>query len=333
MTLTPEEIDAVGKKYDELTKDRLRPPVRQLTRKAMGVVAKAGDMLGASVATDGSRAELAEDLSAAALERLFSNRTCALHVPGFATPEACEAISRWMIETVRFEKWEESSTGGATDQTDMYYGVGLPVNAVGESRERCIAYFNEALPAIRKIRGAAGERLAPVDRLRLELDEIWPDGANVRKDPVFGRKMLVGLGRLMKPDGMVGDKTKTDGIIHVDASTRLSSEHGLFSAIIYLHVPESGGELDVWPVAPNAFEGATLGSYLDQAFDPDTREATQAELRRRLPPPVTIAVKPGDLVLINAGRPHAVRGFREGYRAVLQTFVDYRRGRAIELFA
>lgn len=332
-TLTREEIEAVGRTYDELQRDRLRPPVRNLARRAMRIVAKAGDALGRSVPSDGSRLELAEELSAGALERLFSNETCALHVPGFATPDVCEVISGWMVETFRFHKWEEASSGGATDQTDMYYGVGLPVNAMGESRERCLAYFAEALPAIRKIRDAAAGRLSPIDRLRLELDELWPEGANVRRDPVFGRKMLVGLGRLMKPDGMVGDRTKTDGIIHVDASTRLSRDHGLFSAILYLHVPDSGGELDVWPIAPSALEAPMLAGYLDHAFDPETREATQAVLRRRLPPPVTVAVKPGDLVLINVGRPHAVRGFASGYRAALQTFVDFRRGRALELFA
>lgn len=306
--------------------------MREVMRRAMRVVARAGDALVGRVPSDGSGVEVASELSTQALERLLSNRTCALHVPSYVARETCDAVASWMLETARFQKWEEASTG-AVDQTDMFYGIGLPVNAVGESRERCIAYFSEAVRTIQRVRAAGGNRLTPVDKLRLELDELWPEGANLRVDPVFGRKMLVGLGRLMRPDGMVGNSTRDKGIIHVDASPRIGPEHGLFSANVYVRTPERGGELDVWSVAPGRLAATILSGYLDHAFDPENRERTQTILRNRLPPPHTIRVAPGDLVFINAGRPHAVRGFDEGCRITLQSFIEHVRSEPLKLFA
>jgi hypothetical protein len=32
---------------------------------------------------------------------------------------------------------------------------------------------------------------------------------------------------------------------------------------------------------------------------------------------------PGDLIMFNAGRPHAVRGFTEGLRSSCQTFIEH----------
>lgn len=287
---------------------------------------------GFAIASDGSEVETAPVLTPEALERLFTNRTCGLKVPGFADPETCAALATWMLETFDFHKWEEASTG-AVDLTDMFYGIGLPVNAIVQSPERCRAYFEEAPRTIRRVREAARGRLGPVDRLRLELDELWPEGANVRVHPEHGKKMLVGLGRLMRPDGLVGDATRNAGIVHTDASVDLDDEVGLFSANVYLRTPDQGGELEAWSVAPSRFEAAILNADLDHAFDPPRREATQASLRRRLPAPHVIDVRPGDLVVINAGRPHAVRGFTEGVRITLQTFLEFTRGQPLQLFA
>lgn len=39
-------------------------------------------------------------------------------------------------------------------------------------------------------------RLGPLDKLRLELDEVWPHGASVTKDP-SGRPFVAGLVRVM----------------------------------------------------------------------------------------------------------------------------------------
>jgi hypothetical protein len=156
----------------------------------------------------------------------------------------------------------------------------------------------------------------------------------VRVDPVYRKKMLAGLGRLMKPEGMVGEMlTRTSGIIHTDASPQIDAQAGLFTANVYLRTPSTGGELDVFSVSPGKLDAMYLGHYLKHAFDKQHRERTQQVLRARLPAPCTIVVARGDLVVFNSGRPHAVRGFPEGRRVTLQTFIDHGRSRPLTLFA
>lgn len=332
--LSDAEAEDLVRTHGEQMQQRLPVLRGRLAHLSGTAIAHARDTLWngtGGIPSDGTIVEVVDELTTAALQRLADNRTCALHVKGFAEPETCTAVADWMLDTCRFSKWEELI--GKTDLSDMFFGVGIPVNALAESPARCVAYFDQAVPTIRRIREAAKGRLAPVDKLRLELDELWPEGANVRVDPVYRKKMLVGLGRLMKPEGMVGESTKTRGIVHVDASPRISREAGLFTANVYLRTPEVGGELDVWSVTPSRVDAAYLGHHLQFAFDPEHRERTQELLRRRLPTPRTIAVRQGDLVLFNAGRPHAVRGFPEGVRVTLQSFLDHRRGQPLTLFA
>lgn len=76
---------------------------------------------------------------------------------------------------------------------------------VGSRRQQCHAplhpacwqiekYFAAAVPTMREFRSAM--RLGPLDKLRLELDEVWPHGASVTKDP-SGRPFVAGLVRVM----------------------------------------------------------------------------------------------------------------------------------------
>lgn len=331
---SPGDADEIGRLYDAQVRERRGgPPLRhRVARSAQTLIAQLGQALSENIASDGSRVEVAAALSTDCLGRMFRNEICALRVPGFADAATCQAIADWMSATCTFEKWEQASTG-KTDLSDMFYGVGLPVNAIDQSRERCVAYFAEALPTIHKVRAAAGGRLAPVDKLRLELDELWNPGATLRVDETYRRKMLVGLGRLMRPDGLVGQSTRERGIVHVDAPVRISREHGLFSANVYLRTPSQGGELCVWGVDPGPIQGPVLEKYLGHAFDPEHREHTQQELWRRLPAPHVITIEPGDLVIINAGRPHAVRGFADGTRITLQSFVEHVQDEPLRLFA
>lgn len=337
-TLTPEEAEAIAREHDAQMKPRA-PSVRSLRRAIAGksaqlfVRARHAWNGGHHVTSDGTSAEIVTELTRAALTRVLENRSCALVVRGFGSRETCDLLADWMLEKCHFEKWEQSSRG-VDDLSDMFYGVGIPVTAVTESRERCVAYFDDALPTMRRLRAAAGGRLTPVDQLRLELDEVWPHGANVRVDPVYRRKMLAGLGRLMRPDGMVGDETsRTRGIIHTDASPFIDGDAGLFTANVYLRTPSGGGELDVWPVAPARLDSMVLGEHLQHSFEPKHRERTQRALRSALPEPCTVAVAPGDLVIFNSGRPHAVRGFTEGRRVTVQSFIDYSRAQPLTLYS
>ena len=44
-------------------------------------------------------------------------------------------------------------------------------------------------------------------------------------------------------------------------------------------------------------------------------------------------IKKGDLIILNSGRPHAVRGFEDGVRISMQTFISYRKDNILQLFS
>lgn len=191
------------------------------------------------------------------------------------------------------------------------------------------AYFDGALSHMRWWRegGADDGRpppLGPLDKLRLELDEVWPEGASVRKDE-SGRAFLAGVVRVMR-----GPTRYVEGFMHVDELSPMVEGGGTFSANVYLRVPPAGGELAVWPLAVRSrwdfYRHAETLSHLTVQG-----EEGQALLRRRLPRPRLIRVAPGDLVVLCVQRPHAAQGFPMGTRVSVQSFLTFENGKALVL--
>jgi hypothetical protein len=105
-------------------------------------------------------------------------------------------------------------SGRGLESSDVS-SVGVPYNvALGKGPAAIDEYFRTAQAAVKSMReplsAGAGPLLSPIDQLRLELDELWPDGACVTKDKQ-GRLFLPGLARIMK-----GPTRHTAGFVHVD---------------------------------------------------------------------------------------------------------------------
>jgi len=188
-------------------------------------------------------------------------------------------------------------------------------------------------------------RLWPLDLFRLQLDEAWPAGAGLARetgDADHKRPFGGGLARIMK-----GPTRWRKGYIHVDEMGPLNAARGLFSANIYLQLPPAPAPplsssatpdtkdppikkeditpvpvLHIWPVGIRSrwdwYRNALLLSGLASQDAED-----QVRLRLALGEPLSIAVQPGDLVLICAQRPHAAIGFQQGVRVSLQCFVQH----------
>ncbi|CAM9262200.1 unnamed protein product, partial [Discosporangium mesarthrocarpum] len=278
----------------------------------------------------------AESLERGALEDLFSHRTCAIHIQEFYLPSAAAEMARWLEQSSdAIQNWKVSSQRGL-ESSDVW-SVGKPYNmavitcvlrryhnTVGHlitaqdpalKQTRLFssasspfrqAYFDDAPKLMRRFREdrSFGEAplLGPLDKLRLELDEIWPEGATVRKNDA-GEPHLAGVARIMR-----GPTQYIDGFIHVDELAPMVPHHGIFSANVYLRMPPTGGELAIWPVAFRSRwdfyrHAETLSQLTTQG------EEGQALLRKRLPSPLNIRVAAGDLVLLCVQRPHAAQGF------------------------
>lgn len=158
------------------------------------------------------------------------------------------------------------------------------------------------------LRNALRPCLSPIDKIRLELDEYWPHGANLAN--IDGQKMFVGVVRLMESKySHLSEETP-----HIDSivSDKIVFDKQ-FSAIIYLRVPQSGGELEIWDTNPP--------TVFDKSW------------RSRQPDPYIIVPEARELVLINTKKPHAVKAFENGQRIAIQCFVGFRENEPILLWS
>jgi hypothetical protein len=277
---------------------------------------------------DGSRIEISQELNSDLLRSLFNNELSAIHIKKFVSEEVCNKLGGNLKDNFNSAKWED---------TDMFQGYGFPVNRMfGPTVDDSINYFKQVIPTIRKIRNIC-DGVSPVDKLRLELDELWSNGCRIGAINPFNRKMFVGLTRLMTPQGLVGKATRVNGLIHIDTSLHTENAvEGLFSSNIYLDSPKEGGELCIWNVTKSEVFSAEfdyLNKLLDSAFSKKYREEIQEILQNILPEPILIKPEKGDLVILNSGRPHAVRGFEEGVRISMQTFISYGADTTLQLFS
>lgn len=185
-------------------------------------------------------------------------------------------------------------------------------------------------------------QLWPLDLLRLQLDEIWPHGAGLARyndydkiqnktnnnDILYHRPSYGGgLTRIMH-----GPTRWKDGYIHVDDMEVLNTNRGLFSANIYLQLPNEQQSdvvnnqqqeiLNIWPMnIYNKWDWYRNAITLSGLSIQDS--ASQSRLRTKLGKPITITASSGDLILFNVQRPHCAIGFNSGTRISLQCFIQH----------
>jgi hypothetical protein len=270
-----------------------------------------------TIVPDGSRVVTTDKLTQPLLEDLFTHRACAIRLRGFCDSALARRLSSWVLERDDVREWPVKYLDGRTVKADTEYGIGLPMSEGFSSKEKFTQYFMEAVPSIHGLRAASAPGMSPVDRLRLELDEAWPEGAHLRH--FRGRCMFAGIARVMRPEASLGK----NGICHIDGVPVPNRREGIFSANTYLQVPDSGGELEVWNVAPNWWDVLRNYSAFKRFGVGFAEVENQRIIRAALPAPIRIVPEEGETILINAGRPHAVRGFDRGLRISLQTFIMY----------
>jgi hypothetical protein len=276
----------------------------------------ADEIRGSRLRTDGSRIVTTDRLSQELLLALWSRKICAVRIPEYCPAAVAERAGRWILKHSKVVNWHIPQ-GRNRIKTDMNYGIGMPRQVAASHPAAARRYIRDAVASIRKVRDAFAPSLSPIDRLRLELDELWPAGANVA--PFEGHNGFVGLVRIMKPETLFGGVAGRRGVCHVDAS----SMEKTFSANIYVDLPKAGGELSIWNIA---LDGKTarhpiyhLLARPSEAFDEEIQEI----IHHRLPAPLKIKPRLGELVILDTSRPHAVTGFSRGSRISIQSFLSF----------
>lgn len=261
------------------------------------------------------RIKRASKLTGADVMALANDELLLLVVEDFYPREACRNLSAKILGNCSVERYtHEIVVDGKLEQ--QYFGVdrlGQPFNATygaAPNSDACERYYRSVEPVREGMRGLARPAVTPIDKLRLELDEQCPQGATVAC--FQGRKMLTGIARITRA-----------------AYSKLSAEQPHFDALpekyavldaqlaanIYLAVPSTGGELEIWDVPP---------------LHP--LASTAADWRAELPESIKVQPRLGELILFNCRRPHAVGAFSGADRVSAQAFIGYRRGDRLQLW-
>lgn len=257
-------------------------------------------------------------LDSESLSQLFTDNALALIVRGYADKDICKKMGSKINESPDLEKYYyELSENG--ERKSLFLGVsrlGTSFSTTfGKDRESDVVdkYYNSALVNINRIRDLFSPFLSPIDRLRLELDELYNNGAML--GTIEKRKMFTGIARITHRDMDLQEKNP-----HVDSLPPEFILERQYSANIYLSVPQTGGDLIVYPLDP-----------MSQA-EVDDFEANQKLWLSNFPDGIRIKPESGDLIIINTRRPHSVSAFYDGERVSLQTFIGINQDDALKLW-
>jgi hypothetical protein len=250
-----------------------------------------------------------EAITVAHLDDLHQGRSLALRIKRFIPTGTALSISERLVrhsslaayrntpELVRVGEshFETHNEDGSTD-----------ADALNE-------YLSNADQLMDEIRRACAPRPSPVDQLWRLFDDV----GGVERAEVDGRSMFAGIVRIF-PEG-------SELLPHNDVFARdapdlapASEITAQFAANIYLEAPEDGGHLQLWGERPNE---QRLADIRDEG-------SKYGASRSLLPPPaVEIEIDPGDLLLIDATRLHAVSAQKHGRRVGMSCFLGQRPGR------
>jgi hypothetical protein len=291
------------------------------------------------------------------LVRLLCHEALALHVPGFYQSEAAQQLGQRLAReaetSAAARNWKVSTNRGLESSDVVTLGQYAPFNvaSAGNNPVAIQEYFRgvQREHFHRRIDPLHPPRpfLWPLDLLRLQLDEAWPSGAGLARYE-DGRAFGSGLPRIM-----IGPTRWKKGYIHVDEMGPLHVASGLFSANIYLQLPNLSEETDAAGIPDHPPSSSSSSSSSDHTHPPppqglleiwptrirsrwdwyrnglllsglSSQDATaQVRLRQELGAPTVVRVSPGDLVLFCVQRPHAAMGFAEGTRVSLQCFIQH----------
>mmetsp|Transcript_12825 Transcript_12825/g.24074 ORF Transcript_12825/g.24074 Transcript_12825/m.24074 type:complete len:356 (-) Transcript_12825:69-1136(-) len=292
------------------------------------------------------------------LLKLFHHEITALHIKSFYPPSHAKTIAQELDQKAQegqIDNWRIGTERGLevsdvwTEGEYVPYNVAMATNQVEEyfrgvqkdfRKRRTVSVPSPPSSSLSHPDGTGDDslikyqqsRLWPLDLLRLELDEVWMDGAGLARSRGDDKRVQGGgLPRIM-----IGPTRWKKGFIHADQFSPLSKVQGLFSGNIYLQLPSDtdrcarvssssyggDGDLQIWNL--EIYSESDWIRYQNILKGLVTQDAElQMRLRKELGEPLKICVEAGDLVMLCVQKPHCAVGFINGKRISLQCFIRY----------
>lgn len=244
-----------------------------------------------------------DNLTAESITKLLEDPSClALKISGFYPKD----IAQKLATTI--------------EQANALYGYSFAPDVLKssltfsetDSEELRRTYFDNAIPQIECTRRFFYPYYTPIDLLRLKLQEEYPDGAELMT--LDGRKMFSGLLRAFHPG--VGAEPHQD-VLYWDSDYHPNAMlDNQLAANIYLNTPNEGGELELWN------HKCQSKQEYNNLKNPNSYGLDQAKLGSS---ELLISPEPGDLILFESNRVHAVRPGKGSLRVTMSTFIGYNR--------
>lgn len=243
---------------------------------------------------------------------LLNGKFLALRIPDYYPLKSAEVISQKILQQETLSRYYRVPDVGVQR-------TGISFFETNVSLELLERYYEEAPILIQKLRQVCFPYLSPIDKLKLDLVDMWLAGACVEN--IHNRRMLAGIahafenGCELPPHQNILFRDILDTALppmHIfeDLTVQLSSN-------IYLRTPEVGGELEIWDLKP---------SWLQQRLIRDQEYKYEGIIDRSKLPPADVVIKPevGELILFDSGCIHASRSCK-GSRVYMSMFIGYRR--------
>ncbi len=243
---------------------------------------------------------------------LLAGKILALRIPSYYHHEQAEKISEELIEQDTLERYHRAPDVGVQRTGITFFETNGNVKMLEH-------YYQQAPTCNRNIRRICSPFLSPIDKLRLDLGDMWLAGACIEN--IHNRTMLAGIGRVFEDDfelpphqDILARDVKDAPIYPTYPFSNLATQ---LSANIYLRTPKFGGELEIWNVKPSSTKQPEIH---------DKEYKYEGIIDRRILPAATAVIKPqiGELILFDSTRVHAVRASHGGPRVSMSMFIGYR---------
>lgn len=237
------------------------------------------------------------------LTDLLQGEILAIRIPNFYAQIQCQQAARRLLKDPRFSYY-------TTEGAENVGRISMAYCEILNDPKLAQQYYSQSLLDIRQSRDILSPYLSPMDKLRLELQEIWPLGANLEN--LEEKTMNVGLIRVFKQNA---EALPHQDILRQDAVScqRAYELKTQLAANIYLQTAE-GGELEIWNRKVSDCEYKQLG--VPNSYG----------LQRHLLGNSNLSLKPkvGDLILFDSCNVHAVTPIQTGVRITISCFIGYR---------
>ncbi|MFG3055753.1 2OG-Fe(II) oxygenase [Kitasatospora sp. NPDC048239] len=243
--------------------------------------------------------KIADELTTESLLQLANREIGAIHVRGYYPVDIAKEVAQKAINHQALGNYHKQHTSSVGR-------VYMPHIDTKWDDELTRKYHDAALPAIEDVRSMFHPYLSPIDRVRLQLQELWPSGANLLR--LRGRACFVGAFRVFQP-------TTSEFYPHNDAIDQESDApeiEGVLNQLVanvYLQVPAEGGTLQLWQREPTEEETKVILEV--EGLERDSVE----------PPVVEIHPDAGDLIIFSPRMLHAVTSGQGEHRVGAAAFI------------